>query len=90
MLVDIANPPGSAFVACNLVVPPIACLAAPQNASVFRLGSLLTSINLASLELNFTGASNELPPGTWTIYLINWNLTPIQVTTGTAILASPP
>jgi hypothetical protein len=70
---------------CLLASPAIPCA---NLSSVFQY-PIGTSINLANPELSHYGSISNLPAGGWTIFLVNWNPGPAEVTTENAILATP-
>jgi hypothetical protein len=89
IFVDIANVPGGvSFVQCSLNWPPLPCPIPAGPMEVFNLTSPVTNLNLASLELNFTGPNNDLPYGVWAIFFINDNPISVDVTSETPMVAS--
>lgn len=77
-------------VGCSLLAfPPANCTYAPGAGYGFLSESGATSLNLADLELNFSGANNEVPAGSWTIFLINWSPSPETIVVTQAITATP-
>jgi hypothetical protein len=87
--VDIANEPGGvSIVQCSLSWPPAPCPGPAGPIEVFNLSSPEINVNLASLELNFTGPNNDLPYGVWAIFFINDNPITVDVTSETPMIAS--
>jgi hypothetical protein len=85
---EITDQLGISSVECSFTWP-VRCASPPDGSHVFSLQTPVESINLASLELNFTGANNILPPGSWTVFLVNWGRAPVEVTTDTGVVAVP-
>jgi hypothetical protein len=75
---------------CGLFSNPPPPCAPPANPSYEYAGSaLVTGVDFGDLQFDFTGPNNELPAGSWTIYLGNWNVAPSEVTVVTSVVATP-
>jgi hypothetical protein len=56
---------------------------------LYLLPQAATNISFSELQFNFTGSNNQLPPGAWSIVLVNVNSGPVQVTVVSSIVISP-
>jgi hypothetical protein len=88
LVVALGNPTGVGELRCDLAWPPSDCTSV-EGAELYESAPLNGTVNLGDLPFALLGANNLVPAGTWTLCLVNWGLSPVDVTVTAAVIASP-
>lgn len=84
----IGNAPGMGA-ACVLSNPPPPCAQAIGEPYLYKTPAALTSIDFGQIEFDFAGNGDALPPGSWTILMINWSDSPVVLTVDSGVTVTP-
>jgi hypothetical protein len=85
----LANGTEIANLRCGFQVP--ACFGNPQFGPGYAHyipspWNMTASVNFSGLQLNLSGPTNLVTPGSWVLYILNWSLSPAVIDVGQAIV----